>query len=107
MSVLSGLEFSWKNNFKKLIVQVDNKSGADSLVGSGPACSQGLSLARRIRLLSHYFEVVVFKHVPRDSNTWADFLAKMELPRSVDRIWLADCPIDRSSLRMLDCGFLC
>lgn len=62
--VLVGLEFAWKNNFKKIIMQVDNKKVVDVLADVDMNIHQGSSLARRcILLLLHNFEDVTFKHV--------------------------------------------
>lgn len=64
--VLIGLEFSWKKKFKKVIVQVDNKVVVDSLDMSDLVLRQGLSLARRILLLTKKFEDVHFKHIYKE-----------------------------------------
>lgn len=72
--------FLERKKIKKVIVQVDNKVVVDSLDMSDLVLRQGLSLARRILLLTKKFEDVHFKHIYKDSNKCVDFLNKLNLP---------------------------
>lgn len=58
--------------------------------------NQGASIASRIFLRFRSFEEVIFKHVFRETNMCADFMTKLDLPRSVKSIWLDDYPVELS-----------
>lgn len=81
---------------------MNNKSVVDSLVGSDLVLRQGLSLVRHILLLAQNFEVVVFNNVLRESNKCVDFLAKLDLPRTDDGIWMDIFPVLHLDLQLLE-----
>lgn len=96
--VLVGLEFAWNKNFKKNIMQIDNKSVVDSLSGVVMNTDQGSSIVSRIFLLLQKFDEVIFKHVFRESNLCVDFMAKL-----VVRIlgWMFSLLSSRNSLSLI------
>lgn len=89
--ILRGLDLAWNRGFKNLMVEVDNIFVIEALQSPSLKNKQGSTLVRHILLLLHHFEEVQFKHIFRESNQCADFLAKLILHNNDDCVWFDSC----------------
>ncbi|XP_042521311.1 uncharacterized protein LOC122094776 [Macadamia integrifolia] len=80
LAIFRGITLCIEKNFTKVSIKLDSKLVVDMLNGviQGPWDTQVIK--RRILQLTKYFALIEFKHVWRELNRPADYMASLELP---------------------------
>lgn len=77
--VLLGWDLAWKHGFRKVIIQIENKTVVDSLSGASWSFKHGSILINHICRLLPLFQEMQFQHIFPEANLCADYLAKLSL----------------------------
>ncbi|CAN1179527.1 Putative ribonuclease H protein At1g65750, partial [Linum perenne] len=91
--IATGLKLAWEAGFKKIVVQADSRAAISLINAEGPPTHQHGGEIYTIRELMLRDWEVTIRHVYREGNRSADFLANLghTLPLGTHRIPISDC----------------
>lgn len=97
-AIIHGISLLQRLQISSAMVHLDSIYAIKMIWGQTQISSDVHHWIHQIRSMSAYFETLAFKHVPRDANTCADYLAKEALDQQNSMLWLGNVPLELVSM---------
>lgn len=86
-AILKGLQLAWDRGYKQVILESDSKAGL-SLIADAEVVSTHFNLVKQIRDMMHRNWECELKHIWREANNCADWLAKESVRQQASHVIL-------------------